>query len=111
MAATTSRDIVSHCDALTSHSKSSALESRVLALETSLNQIIQKLSQLSIEIATNNTYQQRRSTSRESDHGRGRSQTRRQQKVCYYHIKFGAGSRKCKQPCEFSGTSAPPQEN
>lgn len=80
-----------YCDAI-SPPKILALEARIAALETSINQVIQKLSDISINITNN-----RQSRSR----SRSQSQIRKQ-KVCYYHIKFGTASRKCQQPCEFN---------
>ena len=80
------------CDAIAA-SKTYALESRVTALETSLQQVIQKLSDISIKL----NYNERQSRSRQ------RSQSRpQQQKVCYYHIRYGNLSQKCRQPCDFN---------
>ena len=80
------------CDAIAA-SKTNALESRVTALETSLQQVIQKLSDISIKL----NYNERQSRSRQ------RSQSRpQQQKVCYYHIRYGNLSQKCRQPCDFN---------
>ncbi|XP_046801137.1 uncharacterized protein LOC124418542 [Lucilia cuprina] len=86
----------SFCDAI-GPSKIITLEARISALETAINQVIQKLSDISVNANMNNNRPSR---------NRSRSQSQRQkQKVCYYHIKFGASSRKCHKVVDIMSTT------
>ncbi|XP_049312230.1 uncharacterized protein LOC125778461 [Bactrocera dorsalis] len=93
------QDNEANCSAI-NISKQNTFEARLLALETSFNQIIQKLSEISVNMAA--TMNQRRGSSAERAGERSRSRLRENAKVCYYHIRFGAASRKCQAPCEFN---------
>ncbi|XP_050339719.1 uncharacterized protein LOC126766062 [Bactrocera neohumeralis] len=96
---TVPQDNEANCSAL-NISKQNTFEARILALETSFNQIIQKLSGISVNMAA--TMNQRHGSSAEPVGERSRSRLRENAKVCYYHIRFGAASRKCQAPCEFN---------
>ncbi|XP_050337640.1 uncharacterized protein LOC126763914 [Bactrocera neohumeralis] len=102
------QDNEANCSAL-NISKQNTFEARLLALETSFNQIIQKLSEISVNMAA--TMNQRRSSSAERGGERSRSRLRENAKVCYYHIRFGAASRKCQAPCEFNKPTESTQGN
>lgn len=83
-----------YCEAISS-TQFNAFDARITALETSINNVVQKLS----ELLTNNS---QRYGSADRSRNRSRSRQQNKSKVCYYHIKFGAASRKCQQPCEFN---------
>ncbi|XP_050338295.1 uncharacterized protein LOC126764687 [Bactrocera neohumeralis] len=102
------QDNEANCSAL-NISKQNTFEARLLALETSFNQIIQKLSEISVNMAA--TMNQRRSSSAERGGERSRSRLRENAKVCYYDIRFGATSRKCQAPCEFNKPTEGTQGN
>ncbi|XP_037944503.1 uncharacterized protein LOC119677301 [Teleopsis dalmanni] len=72
------------------------LEARVTTLESSVQQINQQLINIA---ATLDRLEKRDNRGR--DNSRSRSSPCRREKVCYYHIKFGAAATKCSQPCEF----------
>ncbi|XP_037928855.1 uncharacterized protein LOC119663273 [Teleopsis dalmanni] len=72
------------------------LEARVTTLESSVQQINQQLINIA---ATLDRLEKRDNSGR--DNSRSRSSSCRREKVCYYHIKFGAAATKCSQPCEF----------
>ena len=83
-----------YCESITSK-QYNVLDARISALETSINNVVQKLS----ELLANNS---ERRGSMDRSRNRSRSRQQNKSKVCYYHIKFGAASRKCQQPCEFN---------
>ncbi|XP_037957524.1 uncharacterized protein LOC119687318 [Teleopsis dalmanni] len=95
--ATANRNSPTYTDS-TSASRIGALESRMLAIETSISQLIAKMSDLSTSIA----WEGRKSRNSYRNPSRQRpSSSSRSNKVCRYHIRFGIAAKKCEQPCEF----------
>ena len=73
----------------------------------SLNIIINRLSRL--ETKFNQRYQPTRSQSQGHSHGKTRDKSKtRNEKLCFYHNRFGKKARKCTFPCKWKnpdGTS------
>lgn len=75
------------------------------SLEIKVAQLTQQISELSAKF---DERERSRSLSRSQSRNRQRSQSRGRYKepangMCFYHINFGARTKKCNQPCTFQG--------